>query len=203
VDTEVFVPRDKAESRRALGLPENLPIVLFVGRLDPVKAIPDLLRAVAILCQTMEWRLVLVGEGPERNRLYQLARRLRIAEKVQFVGLKSRCEVSLWMNAADLLALPSVSEGFGLTLAESIACGRPVVATRCGGPEDIVTPEVGRLVPCASPEALSQAIAEVLSRLDSFDPKRLAERARELWTPASVVIKIASVYERCAASGYG
>jgi D-inositol-3-phosphate glycosyltransferase len=203
VDTEVFVPRDKQESRRALGLPEGIPLVLFVGRLDPVKALPDLLLAFAILSERSECRLVLVGDGPERNRLRQLAGRLRIVDKVQFVGPKPRREVASWMSAADLLVLPSVSEGFGLVLAESIACGRPVVATRCGGPEDIVTPELGRLAPCASPEALSDGIAEVLACLDSFPPELLAGRARDLWTPASVVTRIMSVYHGCVANGDG
>jgi glycosyltransferase involved in cell wall biosynthesis len=203
VDTELFFPRDKGESRRALGLPEGIPIVLFVGRLDPVKAIPDLLRAFALLSAAQEAHLVLVGEGPERNRLRNLAERLGIAGRVQFAGRKSREEVPCWMSAADLLALPSSSEGFGLVLAESIACGRPVVATRCGGPEDIVTPEVGRLVPCGCPEALNDAMAQVLASLDSFPPPQLAARARALWAPASIVSRIAQVYHRCLAEGNG
>jgi glycosyltransferase involved in cell wall biosynthesis len=203
VNTEIFAPRDKRASRRALGLPADLPTVLFVGRLDPVKTLPDLLRAFALLSATQEAHLVLVGEGPERNRLRSLAQRLGIAGRVQFAGRKPREEVACWMSAADLLALSSSSEGFGLVLAESIACGRPVVATRCGGPEDIVTPEVGRLVPCGCPEALSDAMAQVLASLDSFPPPQLAARARELWAPASIVSRITQVYHRCLAEGNG
>lgn len=202
LDTEVFVPRDKHESRLELGLPEDLPIVLFVGRLDAVKAIHHLLQAVAILRERMQLRLVLVGEGPELKRLSRLAGDLRIAEAVHFAGAKSQSEVSLWMNAADLLALSSLSEGFGLALAESIACGRPVVGTRCGGPEEIITPDVGELVPPGDPEALSRAIADVLARLDSFNAHSMAERARDLWAPAPIANRITQVYEHCVRSGH-
>ncbi len=198
VDTRIFFPRDKHASRRALRLPDDSPMVLFVGRLDPVKAVPDLLKAASSLpLSKAKCHLALVGDGPERRRLHQLAEQLGIAGRVRFMGATAHDQIPLWMSAADVLVLPSTSEGFGLVLAESIACGRPVVATRCGGPEDIVTSEFGRLVPCNRPDALGEAIAGVLVSSDSFRAERLAAQAREQWSAECVAGRIMDIYRDC------
>ena len=99
---------------------------------------------------------------------------------------------------------PSRRESLGMVLAEALACGTPVVATRAGGPEDIVTPDVGVLVPTEDPEALAAGIADVLDTRQRFDPVRLREHALERFGLEAVHRQVAALYAeavRSAGSG--
>ena len=104
------------------------------------------------------------------------------------------------MQESALLVLPSRAESLGMVLVEALACGTPVVATRCGGPADIVTDEVGELVPTEDPEALADGISRVLARRGSFDPARLRQHAIDRFGHESVVARIAGVYDAVLAA---
>ena len=98
-----------------------------------------------------------------------------------------------------MVVLPSRAESFGAVLVEALASGTPVVATRCGGPEDIVADEVGRLVPSDAPEALADALAAVLDQAEAFPPERLREYALSRFGLERVVDRTYELYLEAAA----
>jgi glycosyltransferase involved in cell wall biosynthesis len=145
----------------------------FLGRLDPIKRVPDLLEAVAILGPRVH--LHVFGDGPERLHIERTNARLGIAERVTLHGAVARPGDAL--GKVDLLVLPSQAEGFGLVLIEAMVAGVPVVATDVPGIRDVVRGgETGLLVPVASPSALASAIAELLD--DPVRREEMVARAR-------------------------
>lgn len=143
VDLEVFVPGNQSVARKDLGLAEDAIVLLFVGRIQPLKA-PDVLieAAAEILKRNPELRSRLVvaicggpsGSGLERpDALVTLADQLGISDIVKFVPPTSRAELVKWFQAASVCVVPSYSESFGLVAIEAQACGTPVIAARVGG----------------------------------------------------------------------
>lgn len=146
-------------------------LFLNVAELTEKKGQAILIRAFAKVCEVMgEARLVIGGEGSLADELARLAGELGVADRVSFKGRLGRREVSDWMRACHVFVLPSLVETFGVVLIEANACGRPVVATVCGGPEDIVTEGNGVLVPPSDADALAAAMLSVARRLSDYDP---------------------------------
>ncbi len=176
VDPETFSPRD--------GTPRDGDQIAYVGLINVNKGIDTLLHAMTRVAErNPNARLVLVGGSYYRDtrlqeeRLKQLARELALDGRVTFVGRRPPDEVAKVMRESAVVVLPSRAETFGAVLVEALASGTPVVATASGGPQEIVTDEVGRIVPADDPEALADALLNVLSEGDHFDPKRLREHA--------------------------
>jgi len=143
VDLNVFRPLDPGNARRQLGLPADAVVLMFAGRIQPLKAPDVLLRAVAVLLErdpSLRSRLVvpIVG-GPsgsgleEPTSLVDLARSLGVDDVTRFVPPVSQQELARWYAAATLVCVPSYSESFGLVAVEAQACGTPVVAAGVGG----------------------------------------------------------------------
>jgi glycosyltransferase involved in cell wall biosynthesis len=181
--------------------------ILFVGVVRHVKGVDVLLRALKVLADRgSAARLVLIGESfyqgyrVDYERMRQLARDLGIADRVEFAGGKPDAEVVRCMQESAVLVLPSRRESLGMVLVEAMACGTPVVATRCGGTEDIVTPEVGALVPSEDPEALAAGIEQVLARRAQYDPARLRRYALEKFGLDVVQRQVAALYAEALAS---
>jgi glycosyltransferase involved in cell wall biosynthesis len=163
VEYNIFHPGPKAESRRRVQLADGEPALLFIGNLVPVKAVDVLLEACALLAKGGRgFRLNIIGQGPLRGRLEQLAARLGIAGRVMFLGSRPQPELADWYRASDLFVLPSHSEGVPNVLLEASACDTPWVATSVGGIPEIVHLGRGRLVPPANPTALAEAIGRAL-----------------------------------------
>jgi glycosyltransferase involved in cell wall biosynthesis len=179
VDRDLFRPRDRAEARRRLGLDEARPIVLYVGHVTHEKGAFDLVRAFASGAERLRAaQLVLVGDGAEQVACEALARELRV--DASFVGAQAHERVPAWLDACDLLALPSWNEGMPNVVLEALASGRRVVATRVGGIPDVVTSELGELVPPRDIAALSAALERALAT--SYDPTEIsAGLARPDW----------------------
>ncbi|MEW6752656.1 MAG: glycosyltransferase [Candidatus Latescibacterota bacterium] len=173
-----FHPADRRQARASLGLPSDRFIALFVGLLVPVKGLHCLFEALEV-CAGDGWLCVLVGDGTLRPELERQAREGGLADRVLFAGRRPSDEVPLWMNAADVLVLPSLSEGRPNVVLEARACGLPVVATRVGGtPELVRHGETGLLVEPEDPAALAAGLGEMAAGRERRE--RMGERGREL-----------------------
>jgi glycosyltransferase involved in cell wall biosynthesis len=195
VDESEFTLRDEAQIR-------NSNQILFVGAIRPVKGVDILLRAVRLLSERRrEIRLVLVGEAfygayeKEERQLRKMVSDLGIADRVRFAGKQVPPELVHSMQESAALVLPSRAESLGMVLVEALACGTPVVATRCGGPEEIVNDRVGVLVPPEDPEALARGIEQVLDRHEAYPPARLRAHAVETFGLNTVGEQLRHVYE--------
>lgn len=166
VDLQTFTPGDRAAARAVLGLPARDRIVAFVGRIQPLKAPDVLVRAVALLPRDV--RVVIAGgasgagsAGPDS--LIGLAADLGIADRVTLLPPQAREQLANVYRAADLVAVPSYSESFGLVAVEAQACGTPVVAAAVGGlPVAVAGGRSGTLVDGHVPEDWAAAIARTL-----------------------------------------
>jgi len=192
-------PRDRAQVRQDLGLPEGVPVIGAIGRMVPTKGHSVLLEALPELCQAYPGlRLLVLGEGPTRATCENLARKLGISEAAVFMGHRS--DVARVLTAMDVVAVPSLEEGLSYSILEAMATGIPVVASRVGGiPELVRHEETGLLVDPSSPSSLAGAIRRVLddtdlgSRLsgaalefvDQFSMDRHIERL--LWSYSTVL----------------
>jgi peptidoglycan/xylan/chitin deacetylase (PgdA/CDA1 family)/glycosyltransferase involved in cell wall biosynthesis len=164
VNTSIFAAGSRSEARNRLGIPEAGNVLLWVGRMHPVKAVGVLLQAAAKLEKWgTAFRLYLVGDGPLRPALEAQAQASILRERVCFVGPQDHQQLADWYRAADLTILPSWSEGIPNTLRESLACGTPFVASNVGGIPEIANHPANRLVPPGDSDALARAIEEKLS----------------------------------------
>ncbi len=165
VDLSLFRPGDQAAARAKLGLQGD--VVLFVGRMDPIKGLDILIRAVALLSHRPDLTLVVVGGSgteEEMTRNQDLVARLGLADRVQFRGSVAQEELPTYYNAATVCVVPSHYESFGLVAIEALACGTPVVGSMVGGLPTIVhDDENGFLVPWRQPDAFAERIEAILA----------------------------------------
>ncbi len=176
VDLQTFTPGDRLAARAALGLPPGARIVAFVGRVQPLKAPDVLLRAAALLPDVR----VLIAGGPSGSGLASpdglrlLAAELGIADRVEFLPPQPPERLAEVYRAADLVAVPSYSESFGLVAVEAQACGTPVVAAAVGGlPVAVADGSSGALVDGHDPARWARSIGELLAA----DPTALSAAA--------------------------
>lgn len=191
-DTERFreVQRNRGDGVRFIS----------VGRLVPEKGHDVLLEAFArVTAEIPGARLTIVGDGVRRAALESQAASLGVAASVRFTGALAGDALAAELASADVFVLPSRSEGFGVVVVEALATGMPVVATRCGGPEDIVTSDSGILVDVGDPEALAHGMLEAATRLGAFDAHAIARSAAERFAPEAVAARLVRVYEDVAA----
>ncbi|MBL8250537.1 MAG: glycosyltransferase [Candidatus Competibacter sp.] len=169
------------------------PVFVAAGRLVPLKDFPTLLQAFDRVRRRVPARLLVIGEGPERDALLALRARLGLDEAVEFPGFFAD-PLPLFARAAALV-VSSQFEGFGLTLVEALACGTPVVSTDCPtGPSEILERGAyGRLVPVGDADALARAMLDTLN--ESPDRDRLRQRAQE-YTLAAVVARYLALFDR-------
>ena len=204
-DPEVFRPVDPSAARRELSL-KGRKMVLFVGRIEPIKGIDVLLRAVAAMDDLDGVEVVVVGgneDNVELERLKAAASELGIRDAITFQPTVSQNRLALYYNAADVCVVPSFYETFGLVALEAMACGTPVIAARVGGLESTVTDgETGYLVPWHCPEPYAERLETLLA--NDHLRERLGVSARESvkgMTWPFVVDRLQEVYERALGSG--
>ena len=167
VDLELFRSVERQIARSYLGL-DGERIILFVGRIVPIKGIEKLLMAMSCLEKRQRLKLVVIGgdeySQDEAERLKGLSQSLQIHDSVTFLGLVKQEKLPYFYSAADLCVLPSYYESFGLVALESLACGTPVVATKVGAMESVIRQgETGYVVIDNAPQSLADKIALLLS----------------------------------------
>lgn len=165
LDVEDYVSTARAHRREpGTSTPES-PCLLYVGRLVANKQVQDLLDALSILREEFpKCRLLILGDGPERESLEQRVRSLSLDGNVAFSGDVPRQSVLMSMQEADVLVLPTVSETLSHVAIEALACGVPVVATRIPGLGEVLEDEVSALlVPPKDPASLANAIRRILA----------------------------------------
>ena len=171
-------------------------IFLTVGLLDYKKNHELLLRSFAAGFKNQQAYLRIGSDGPLRRKLIRLARELGILGQVFFLGHLSRDDVVGEMQRANCFVLPSNHETFGVVLIEALASGLPLIATRCGGPEDIVNAGNGRLVDVGSVEQLASAMRYVKNNITKYSRDTLRNEASSHYSASAFVKRAIDFYER-------
>jgi glycosyltransferase involved in cell wall biosynthesis len=175
--------------------------LLFVGVIRQVKGFDVLVEALRLLRDRRPGvRLVVAGDPfyrtyrREFEDMMARARALGVEDAIETTGGVPPAEVARLMAASAAVVLPSRCESFGSVIIEALACGTPVVATRCGAPEELVTEEVGRLVPPEDPRALADALAAVLDEPRRYEPAALRRHALARYGRDAVGRQLARAY---------
>jgi D-inositol-3-phosphate glycosyltransferase len=190
VEHHLFKPYDQHVAREVIGLPDDEKILLFVGRIDPIKGIHILIDAFSRLLEEAsdglrETKLLVIGGDPENEQFWKTPEGSRIREEiqtkqldnhVQMIGSRSHAQLAYYYAAADLLVMPSAYETFGFVALEAMACGTCVIASRVGGLQYLVKDRVnGRLFDAGNSDELCAIMRELL--LDTGQRERLGKQA--------------------------
>ena len=165
-DHKLFYYMDKCLVRAKLKLPMEKIILLSVGALLPAKGYMYMLETMKqIVKKRSDVLYIIIGGGEFKKELEAKINKMDLTNYVVLLGSKPHPEISLWMNSCDLFVLPSLRESFGIVQIEAMACGKPVVATKNGGSEEIIlNDKLGFLVEPADPEDLAEKIFLALDR---------------------------------------
>lgn len=179
-DAEIFYRGDRAAARERLQITQNAELVVFVGSMIPLKGIAELLEATAMLASKRpNLQVVCIGVGTHEAEFRARAEKPDLAEHVRFIGGKLPEEVAQWMTAANVLCLPSHSEGMPDVILEALNCGRAVVATDVGGIPELVTPKCGILIPPKDSRRLAEALSQAIEK--QWDEEEIARTFRRSW----------------------
>ena len=192
VRTDFFVPAEDGHEKR------TIKQFFVAARLAEQKGLQHLIKAVHLLVKKGldRFELVIGGDGPDRQKLEQQAKTLGVDERCRFLGALSREQVREKMQNCDVFVLSSLHETFGVVVGEAMACGKPVISTRCGGPEFVVNEETGVLVDVANPQALADAMADFILDRVSFDPGAVRRSVVNRFSPEVFVQNVTAVYEQ-------
>jgi glycosyltransferase involved in cell wall biosynthesis len=160
------------------------------GLLNLIKACRELLDS-----GQKDFTLYLGGDGELRPQLQDEAKRLGLGGHCVFLGIMDRETVREWMQRCDFFVLPSLHETFGIVVAEAMACGKPVIATRCGGPEFTVTPESGILVQPGDITGLKEAMHLLMTQPNRFDPEVIRNSVTSRFGVDVFLSRMSNVYE--------
>ena len=166
VDLEMFESTTLSGiARSKVELSETAKIILFVGRLNPVKGLTTLMKAMKLISpKYAQANLVLVGKGEERQHLQEMVKEFGLSSRVSFIGEVPNTKIPEYMSASDVFVLPSLSEGFPVTIPEAMAAGLPIVTTNVRGlPEIVRDGENGFTVEPQNPAQLAEKILLLLS----------------------------------------
>lgn len=170
IDLNKFkIQNSKSKIREKLGIRDEF-VIMTVARLEKVKGIQYLIEAFYILnskLQVPNSKLIIIGDGSQRNNLVNLVKKLSLEDRVIFLGEVSNPKIPETLAAADCFVLPSLKEGFGIAILEAMAAGLPVIATNVGGIPDIIKQAIdGILVPPKNPSAIAEAMIKIYTQPD-------------------------------------
>ncbi len=168
IDTEMFKPLDRDKARKELSIQTKDKVLIFVGRLEPLKGIDTILMAIADVGDKSNLKFLVVGGNPdtdaEASRLMGIAKMLKIDGHVTFTGSIAHEKLATYYSAADVCLVPSYYESFGLVAVEAMACGTPVIASMVGGLKTtVIDGHNGYLIPWRCPEAFTERIEMLIS----------------------------------------
>ena len=168
VNPELFRPVDRNEASIETGL-DNGKIILYVGRIDPLKGIANLIKAFSYLEDNQNIKLAVIGGGEssreETAHLKELAQELGVEDRILFTGTVKQDIMPFYYSAADVCVIPSFYESFGLVALESLSCGTPIVASNVGDLRNIVRQgETGYVIDGNDPEQLAEKITLILNK---------------------------------------
>jgi glycosyltransferase involved in cell wall biosynthesis len=181
IDLDVFHPGPQAAARTRLGLDLDEPIVLFIGNLIALKGVELLLEACArLMAAGLRFTCHLIGQGPLRPRLERAIRGEGLDGRIRLHGSLPNEQLPDWYRSANVVVLPSYSEGVPTVLLEAAACGTPFVASRVGGIPEIADLGISRLVAAGDVTQLAEALAAFLTgRVRSRPANAPSVRSRE------------------------
>ena len=141
-------------------------------------------------------RLYIVGGGAGFDDVQAYVNHQNLESRIQLLGALPREDVVARIAESDVFVLASHYETFGVAVIESLALGKPVVATRCGGPDEIITPDNGLLVPIQSPHELGRAMRQIMNNITQYNPYKIREDCAGKYSEQSIVSQLNEVYER-------
>jgi glycosyltransferase involved in cell wall biosynthesis len=192
--TSIFIPPPEP---RAAATPFRF---LHVGTLKKVKGQDILLAAFAERFKNKPVTLQVGGSGPQKEALQHLAERLGVSAQVSFTGELDRQAVVAAMQQADAFVLASHMETFGVVVIEALACGLPVVATACGGPDLLVNARNGILVPPGDVTALAEAMSQIVARYQDYNRAQISQACHALYGQEAITARWREIYR---AFGHG
>lgn len=175
--------------------PNLMPFQIGVaGNLIPLKGYDLLLKAFAKVFKDREVNLRIAGSGAELNKLIQLSESLEINTQVTFLGRLNRAGIRDLMQKSHVIVSSSYVETFGVTLIEAMACGKPVIATRSGGPQEFVTEETGILIPTRDVDALANALDTIMKNYETYDPQHIRDYCMSKFSQEVIVKHLEQLY---------
>jgi len=198
VRTDFFKPQENMTE----GLPSRMRF-LSIASLLKGKGFIYFLEAAQLLNQRgrISFEVMIGGEGPERDRLRRHMEGLDLSDQCNFFGQMSRSQVRDQMQRCDVFVLPSLQETFGVVLVEAMACGKPVIATRCGGPEFVVTEDTGFLVGVGDSTALADVMEKFITHAIRFNPASIRQSICERFGENTFLEKISDIYKGLGIKG--
>ena len=195
VDTDRFLPRGSEPWHRRKG---GERVLVHASNFRPVKRVADVVRAFGAIQRQIPARLLLLGDGPDKEHALAVADDLGCGHRVEHLGVRDDLENVL--PQADLFLSASQTESFGLSILEAMSCGVPSVSTDVGGVAEVVG-DAGVLVPPGDPAAMARAAVAALSDPASYDAlrQRAQERARNRFTKEQIVASYEAIYRRVLA----
>lgn len=173
---------------------------IAVGSLRPLKGYDTLIEAINKLeIPRDKWQLLIIGNGTERKRLESLISRHQLQQNIHLLGQKKQSEINALLGQADIFVLASRSETFGVVYIEAMACGLPVIATRCGGPEEFVNEKNGLLVPVDDVDALAAAIQHMYEHHQDYDRQAIADECQARFSSKVIATQLTEIFEDVAA----
>lgn len=186
IDDFMLIESDSKKSRRFR--------FLSVAFLNHNKGMDILIKAFSKAFKGKEADLYIGGEGVEKQNLIQLVKDLGMEGQVQFLGMMDRTQVVKEMQQCDVFVLASRFETFGVVFIEALASGKPIIATKCGGPESIVNEDNGRLVPVENVEALSDAMEAMKENYTSYNQEQIRKQCIERFSEQAIIEQLTNIY---------
>lgn len=195
VDAEMFYYNGKKKRTKEFTF-------VCVAALNPGKRVSFLTEVFADFLKIFpQARLFIVGDGLERKKIEKIVLQHKMAGRVFLMGIRSRKEIKEIFDQSDCFVLPSMSETFGCVYIEALASGLPVIATKCGGPEDFVDESNGIMVGVDSREELLQAMQKMIREIGKYNPEEISKAAIDRFSDVAVAKQIEKVYAEIIKDG--